>query len=203
MKLVLFDVDGTLLDSQHLIHACLVETFKGMGRPPLPRAEMLSIVGLSLVPAIQRLFGDDTSADDIEKAAGFYREAFLARVNDPAFAPPLFPAHMFRSPLGSEDPVQANAHNPDYDGAGVSTTQGLPPIAPLEDWTLLNGGLEVELLRYARFGERVQVQSRYVDILEKETRSGPMVLVIQENEYRTEAGELLMRVKRTHIRRPR
>lgn len=91
MKLVLFDVDGTLLDSQHLIHACLVETFKGMGRPPLPRAEMLSIVGLSLVPAIQRLFGDDTSADDIEKAAGFYREAFLARVNDPAFAPPLFP----------------------------------------------------------------------------------------------------------------
>ncbi|MEW9308871.1 HAD-IA family hydrolase [Labrys neptuniae] len=91
MKLVLFDVDGTLLDSQHLIHACLVETFEGMGRPPLPRAEMLSIVGLSLVPAIQRLFGDDTSADDIEKAAGFYREAFLARVNDPAFAPPLFP----------------------------------------------------------------------------------------------------------------
>lgn len=91
MKLVLFDVDGTLLDSQHLIHACLVETFKGMGRPPLPRAEMLSIVGLSLVPAIQRLFGDDTSADDIEKAAGFYRAAFLARVNDPAFAPPLFP----------------------------------------------------------------------------------------------------------------
>lgn len=91
MKLVLFDVDGTLLDSQHLIYACLVETFKGMGRPPLPRAEMLSIVGLSLVPAIQRLFGDDTSAGDIEKAAGFYREAFLARVNDPAFAPPLFP----------------------------------------------------------------------------------------------------------------
>ena len=91
MKLVLFDVDGTLLDSQHLIHACLVETFRGMGRPPLPRAEMLSIVGLSLVPAIQRLFGDDTSAGDIEKAAGFYREAFLARVNDPAFAPPLFP----------------------------------------------------------------------------------------------------------------
>lgn len=91
MKLVLFDVDGTLLDSQHLIHACLVETFKGMGRPPLPRAEMLSIVGLSLVPAIQRLFGDGTGAGDIEKAAGFYREAFLARVNDPAFAPPLFP----------------------------------------------------------------------------------------------------------------
>lgn len=91
MKLVLFDVDGTLLDSQHLIHACLVETFKGMKRPPLPRAEMLSIVGLSLVPAIQQLFGEDTSAEEIEKAAGFYREAFLARVDDPAFAPPLFP----------------------------------------------------------------------------------------------------------------
>lgn len=91
MKLVLFDVDGTLVDSQHLIHACLVETFKSMGREPLPRAEMLSIVGLSLVPAIQRLFGEDTSAQDIERAGAFYREAFLARVNDPAFASPLFP----------------------------------------------------------------------------------------------------------------
>ena len=91
MKLVLFDVDGTLLDSQHLIHACLVETFHGMGRPPLPRAEMLGIVGLSLVPAMHRLFGEDTSPDDVERAAGYYREAFLARVDDPAFAPPLFP----------------------------------------------------------------------------------------------------------------
>jgi acyl dehydratase len=118
-------------------------------------------------------------------------------------APPLFPAHMFRRPFGSEDAVQANANNPDFDGAGVSTTQGLPPVKPLEDWTLLNGGLEVEFFRYARVGERVQVQSRYLDIQERETRTGSMVLVIQENEYRTDTDELLLRVRRTHIRRPR
>lgn len=91
MKLVLFDVDGTLLDSQHLIYACLVQTFEHMGRPLLPRAEMLSIVGLSLVPAIHRLFGEDTSLADAERAAAYYGEAFRSLISDPAFAPPLFP----------------------------------------------------------------------------------------------------------------
>ncbi|CAM5768816.1 hydrolase [Labrys miyagiensis] len=91
MKLVLFDVDGTLIDSQHLIYACLVHMFERLGRPLLPRAQMLGIVGLSLEPAVRQLLGADTSAAEIEQAAAFYREAFLARVDDPAHAPPLFP----------------------------------------------------------------------------------------------------------------
>jgi phosphoglycolate phosphatase len=91
VKLVMFDVDGTLLDSQHLIHACLAQTFQHMGRPLLPRAQMLSIVGLSLAPAVRKLLGEETSKAEIEQAADHYREAFRALVDDPAHAAHLFP----------------------------------------------------------------------------------------------------------------
>jgi phosphoglycolate phosphatase len=91
VKLVLFDVDGTLLDSQHLIHACLVHTFERLGRPLLPRAQMLGIVGLSLEPAVRQLLGADTTTAEIEQAAAYYRDAFRALVDDPNHTPPLFP----------------------------------------------------------------------------------------------------------------
>jgi phosphoglycolate phosphatase len=106
MKLVLFDIDGTLLDSQHLIHACLVHTFERMDRPLLPRAQMLGIVGLSLETAVRKLLGEDTSDAEIELAAMHYREAFLARVDDPAHAAPLFPgAAEAVATLGRRDDV--------------------------------------------------------------------------------------------------
>jgi hypothetical protein len=116
-------------------------------------------------------------------------------------APPLFPLHMFRRPLGTPDPVQANATDPDWDGSIQSNGQTLPPIEPLRDWTLLNGGSEVELFRYARHGERIRMRSRYADIRTQQTRKGPSVLVIIEIDYETGTGEPLMRVRRTLIRR--
>jgi hydroxyacyl-ACP dehydratase HTD2-like protein with hotdog domain len=118
-----------------------------------------------------------------------------------SIAPPLYPMTLFRRALGSTDPVQANAANPDFDGA-ASAQQGLPIIEPLRGWSLMNGGSEIELYRYAHHGERVKVQSSYVDIVEKQGRTGPMILVTQENIYRTESDELLLRVVRTHIWKP-
>jgi hydroxyacyl-ACP dehydratase HTD2-like protein with hotdog domain len=114
-------------------------------------------------------------------------------------APPLYPALMFRRPLGMPDPVQTHADDPDWDGNAAAGTAGLPPIEPLRDHSVLNGGAEVELFRYARHGERVSMQSRYENIYEKEGRKGPMVLVIVASEYRTLDSELLLRVRRTYI----
>jgi hypothetical protein len=115
-------------------------------------------------------------------------------------APALFPSMMFRRALGEPDPVQANAQDPDYDGSNASGAAGLPPIEPLREYATLNGGAEVELLRYARHGEQVHLKSRYLDIYEKVSRKGPMVIVIVQSEYRTSDAELLLRVKRTYIR---
>jgi hypothetical protein len=47
----------------------------------------------------------------------------------------------------------------------------------------------------------VKLRSRYVDIVEKQTSKGPLIFVISENEYHTGEDELLLRVRRTQIRR--
>jgi hypothetical protein len=120
------------------------------------------------------------------------------RYQDPV-APPLFPTMMFRRDFGTPDPVTENASNPDYDGtAGMSL--GLPSL-PLPKLALLNGGSEVEFIRYARHGETVVSQSRYSDIYEKESSKGPMLFVVMETEYRTDGGDLLMKNRQTIIRR--
>jgi acyl dehydratase len=116
-----------------------------------------------------------------------------------AVAPPIFPMHMSRRPFGAPDPLQEHARNPDFDGLG--TPRGLPEIEPLKGLSLLNGGSEIEFYRYARHGETVTQQSRYASITEKETSKGPIILVVIESEYRTGDGELLIKARRTHIRR--
>jgi phosphoglycolate phosphatase len=51
MKLVIFDCDGTLIDSQHNITAAMTHAFTGHGLVPPPTHQVLSVVGLSLTEA--------------------------------------------------------------------------------------------------------------------------------------------------------
>jgi len=52
LRLVVFDVDGTLVDSQHDIVASMRAAFEVLGRPAPDRETMLSVVGLSLPQAM-------------------------------------------------------------------------------------------------------------------------------------------------------
>jgi len=117
-----------------------------------------------------------------------------------AVAPPLYPSFMFRTPFGAPDVLTERAHDPDFDGIVMGVGNGLPEL-PLHGLALLNGGAEVEFYAYARHGERVLQTSRFADIQEKETKSGPMLLVIIETEFTNEAGQLLLRSRKTIIRR--
>ena len=123
-----------------------------------------------------------------------------ARFGGPV-APPLYPTHMFRRTFGAPDPLQLRARDPEFDGLGASSAQGLPELEPIKHLALLNGGSEIEFFRYARHGESVKLRSRYADIVEKETSKGPMLFVTIETEYRNGEGELLMSARRTLIRR--
>ena len=115
-------------------------------------------------------------------------------------APPLYPAFMFRRPLGSIDVLTERASDPDFDGLVPASSDGLPKL-PLDGLALLNGGSEIELYRYARHGENVVQRSIYADIYERQSKGGPMLFVVIETEYLTEGGALLMRVRKTIIRR--
>lgn len=132
----------------------------------------------------------------------FYSEEESSRLRyrEPV-APPLYPMNMFRRPFGTPDPFAEHANNPDFDGIVGSTAQGLPPLPLPKGTGLLNAGTEVEVFRYAKYGEIITAKSRYRSITEKESSKGPMLLVVIETEYRTGADELLLRVKKTQIRR--
>jgi len=74
MTLVIFDVDGTLLDSQAHILGAMARAFDGIGKPCPPRDEVLGIVGLSLPQAMARLAPDL----DGEALVAGYKAAFGA-----------------------------------------------------------------------------------------------------------------------------
>ncbi|MEM1130339.1 MAG: HAD-IA family hydrolase [Pseudomonadota bacterium] len=90
LKLAIFDVDGTLVDSQGHIHAAMKVAFEDAGRVVPGRAEVLSIVGLSLPEAVARLAPDLDRAPVLDMVA-VYKDAYsdIARAGGAA-ASPLF-----------------------------------------------------------------------------------------------------------------
>lgn len=89
MRIVLFDCDGTLVDSQNVIVTAMTVAFGSAGLKPPSRADILSIVGLSLPIAIGRLAaGHGTSIDRLVAA---YKTAFHALRQQPEHLEPLFP----------------------------------------------------------------------------------------------------------------
>jgi phosphoglycolate phosphatase len=76
LRLVIFDVDGTLVDSQADIVAAMARAFETVGRPVPSKAEILSIVGLSLDVAMARLVPD---AKDLDRAVMVqaYKDAYM------------------------------------------------------------------------------------------------------------------------------
>jgi phosphoglycolate phosphatase len=88
-RLVVFDLDGTLVDSQATIVACAQAAFTAEGLPPPPPEAIRRIVGLSLAQAMRVLLGDDDPAT-AERIAERYRTAFVAFRALPEFDEPLF-----------------------------------------------------------------------------------------------------------------
>jgi hypothetical protein len=64
---------------------------------------------------------------------------------------------------------------------------------------MLNGGNDVEVRALARPGDRIVARSRYKDVFQKEGKSGPLVFVIVETTYSTDAGRVLLVSRQTQI----
>lgn len=90
MNLVIFDCDGTIVDSQHMIVAAMDRAFAAHGLVTLPRERTLLIVGLSLNQAIGRLLSDGDAALN-DAVAQAYKAAFFELRQDPANHEPLYP----------------------------------------------------------------------------------------------------------------
>jgi len=89
LTLVLFDCDGTLVDSQHMIVAAMRDAHAALGVALPDRVRLLSVVGLSLPEAFTAL-GRGDGAYPVHALAEAYRTAFI-RLRDTRPPEPLFP----------------------------------------------------------------------------------------------------------------
>ena len=102
--LVIFDMDGTLVDSQHLIVAALTATLASEKVSVPPRKELLSVVGLSLVEAMRRLAPGDEVMHI--RMADSYKAAFNELRVRPDYHEPLYPRTVETlQALGARDEV--------------------------------------------------------------------------------------------------
>lgn len=107
LKLVLFDVDGTLIDSQAQIVAAMARAFAAEGLSAPPARQVRGIIGLSLPNAIAKLAPQATDAQ-LARMVAAYKEAYVAqRVEGGGEgASPLFPGALAAlQALGARDEV--------------------------------------------------------------------------------------------------
>jgi phosphoglycolate phosphatase len=74
-KLIVFDCDGTLIDSQHVIAAAMTKAFTAQGLAVPHRSRLLRYVGLSLPEAMAALV-HSADGDMIDKLVASYKNAF-------------------------------------------------------------------------------------------------------------------------------
>ena len=117
MKLVIFDIDGTLVDSQHLICGAMHLAYDCHGLPKPARERVLALVGLSLPDTFTRLA--DGAAHPIETLVEAYRDAFQTLRAQPNSMEPLYP--------GAEQAVLRLAKRDDI-ALGIATGKSMRGI---------------------------------------------------------------------------
>lgn len=118
MRLIMFDMDGTLIDTQALIAENAAAAFRSIGLPPPTPAEVRSIIGLSLPVAIGRLLKSD-DVDLIEAVVGQYRSLYKTSLEHDIDREPLYP--------GARDALERLKAEPDTI-LGVATGKGLSGV---------------------------------------------------------------------------
>jgi phosphoglycolate phosphatase len=88
-KLVVWDVDGTLVDSRQTILEAVRTAFAAQSLPEPSYEAVRQIVGLSLNEGIRSLLPEASEADCARLADG-YRAAFGGKVNQPGHVEPLY-----------------------------------------------------------------------------------------------------------------
>jgi len=90
LRLVIFDLDGTIVDSQANIVRAVKEVASALDVPPPPLSQIPLVIGLSLDEALLRLF-PDIDLETHQRMDVTYSEIFKRLRSSPAYSEPLFP----------------------------------------------------------------------------------------------------------------
>jgi acyl dehydratase len=63
----------------------------------------------------------------------------------------------------------------------------------------LNGGIEIEYYKPIKVGDTITTTARLVDLQEKSSRRGKLLLMLVELTYRNQREELVMKIRNTFI----
>jgi phosphoglycolate phosphatase len=121
LKLAIFDCDGTLVDSQHMIMAALHQAYADHRLPVPQRERLLSIIGLSLDRAFVTL-GEGIPRFPVASLVARYKDAFFALRQSADFSEPLFP--------GARETIDALASRVDV-MLGIATGKSQRGVAAL------------------------------------------------------------------------
>ncbi|KCZ93922.1 HAD-IA family hydrolase [Hyphomonas johnsonii] len=90
LRLAIWDMDGTIVDSRDVIQTAMTRAFEVQGLTPPPYDATRRIVGLGLRESCQILAPDDLGPERVDALVEAYRDAFIARRTDPDFREPLY-----------------------------------------------------------------------------------------------------------------
>ncbi len=87
VDLVLFDLDGTLIDSAHDIGLCVNEMLRGIGRPPIDEDVIAGFVGRGVVPLIEETLAEtappgQTRGPETRRAIALFLDRYEAHCLD-------------------------------------------------------------------------------------------------------------------------
>jgi phosphoglycolate phosphatase len=114
----MFDMDGTLIDTQALISEHMGAAFGSLGLPPPEPAAIRSIIGLSLPIAVGQLANTE-DVDVIEGLVGQYKSLYKASLEHDIDREPLYP--------GAREALERLKADPET-VLGVATGKGLSGV---------------------------------------------------------------------------
>jgi phosphoglycolate phosphatase len=94
LKLAIWDMDGTIVDSRDVILTAMTRAFETCGLAPPAYDETRKIVGLSLHDGCRILAPDDITDGKLDDLVAAYRDAFILRRTEPGFLEPLYDGAM-------------------------------------------------------------------------------------------------------------
>ena len=82
MDLIIFDLDGTLVDSRRDIATSVNELLSRMGRRELPAERIFDFIGSGVRTLLQRSLGSPVSQDEIDRAVKLYLPIYGSHLLD-------------------------------------------------------------------------------------------------------------------------
>lgn len=90
LRLIVWDLDGTIIDSRKIIQNAMTDAFEACGFEPPVYDETRKIVGLSLQDGCKSLAPENVGENDVNNLVVAYRDAFIKNRETPDFTEPLY-----------------------------------------------------------------------------------------------------------------